>query len=596
MSATMTRAAIYARYSSDLQSDASIEDQISLCEAHAAADKAEVVNCYTDHAISGASMMRPGVQMLMQDGAAGKFDVLYAEALDRISRDQEDIAAIYKRLSFAGVKIITQAEGEITELHIGLKGTMNALFLKDLAQKTHRGLRGRAEAGKIPAGICYGYDAVRRLDANGAPVRGERKINAGQAEIVRRIFREYADGISPRAIVARLNEEGVEGPSGKGWTASTLNGNWRRGLGVLNNELYIGQLVWNRQRFLKDPETGKRVTRLNDESEWVRAEVPHLRILNQALWDRVKARQLRIRKKTQHIGQARRPTYLLSHLLKCGCCGGGVSKRGPKHYACSAAYERGPSACGNRRTIRQDDLEETILRAIRDQLMDPRLIEVFCAEYTEHLNRLRASRNAGRAGMEAELTKLQQAEKRMIQAICDGFASDQLKADMNANTARQKVLRAELETEPEEKILLHPAMATEYRKQVENIVRGLSKDQTRAQAIEIIRSMIDRVVLRPLNTPEGFAIDLYGDLAGILRVAQGDSDTDSAATEEQAKSLRFILTDMKDAAQAEGICMGTMVAGGRNRRSHMGAPEGAISDCMGTLVAGAGFEPATFRL
>ena len=89
--------------------------------------------------------------------------------------------------------------------------------------------------------------------------------------------------------------------------------------------------------------------------------------------------------------------------------------------------------------------------------------------------------------------------------------------------------------------------------------------------------MIDHVVLRPLNTPDGFAIDLYGDLAGILRVAQGDSEADSAATEEQAKSLRFILTDMQDAAQAEDVCIGTMVAGGRNRRSHMGASECATS-------------------
>ena len=97
-------------------------------------------------------MLRPGVQALMQDAMSGKFDLLYAEALDRISRDQEDIAAIYKRLTFAGVKVVTLSEGEISELHIGLKGTMNALFLKDLAQKTHRSLRGRVEAGRSGGG------------------------------------------------------------------------------------------------------------------------------------------------------------------------------------------------------------------------------------------------------------------------------------------------------------------------------------------------------------------------------------------------------------------------------------------------------------
>ncbi len=116
---------------------------------------------YADHGISGASLMRPGIQQLLQDALAGKFHVIFAEALDRISRDQEDIAAVFKRLSFAGVQIITLSERAVSELHIGLKGTMNALFLKDLSGNTRRGLRGRVEAGKSGGGNSYGYDVVR---------------------------------------------------------------------------------------------------------------------------------------------------------------------------------------------------------------------------------------------------------------------------------------------------------------------------------------------------------------------------------------------------------------------------------------------------
>ena len=85
-------------------------------------------------------------------------DMMLAEALDRISRDQEDIAGIYKRMRYADVKMFTLSEGEISELHVGLKGTMNALFLKDLADKTRRGQRGRVEAGKSGGGNAYGYD------------------------------------------------------------------------------------------------------------------------------------------------------------------------------------------------------------------------------------------------------------------------------------------------------------------------------------------------------------------------------------------------------------------------------------------------------
>jgi DNA invertase Pin-like site-specific DNA recombinase len=92
--------------------------------------------------------MRRGIQALMQDAQNGKFDLVLTESLDRISRDQEDIAGVYKRLRFAGVKIYTLSEGEIAELHIGFTGTMSALYLKNLGEKTWRGQSGRIRAGK----------------------------------------------------------------------------------------------------------------------------------------------------------------------------------------------------------------------------------------------------------------------------------------------------------------------------------------------------------------------------------------------------------------------------------------------------------------
>jgi len=282
------RAVIYARYSSDLQSEASIEDQIRLCREHAARESMSVVDEFTDYAISGGSLgNRPGMLTLLDAAKRGDFNVLISEALDRISRDQEDIAAIFKRLSHADVRIITLSEGEINELHIGLKGTMNALFLKDLALKTRRGQRGRVEAGKIPGGNSYGYKIVRRLLDNGSVTTGEREIDEGKAAIIRRIFQEYADGLSPRKIATRLNAEGVPGPRGGPWNASTINGSRQRRNGILNNKLYLGCITYNRQRFVKDPETGKRVSRPNPEHEWVTTEVPHLRIIDDATWEQV---------------------------------------------------------------------------------------------------------------------------------------------------------------------------------------------------------------------------------------------------------------------------------------------------------------------
>ena len=131
------------------------------------------------------------------------------------------------------MRLFTLSEGEVGELHVGLKGTMNALFLKDLAQKTRRGLEGRIRQGKSGGGLCFGYDIAHSVDPASEPVHGERRINQIEAAIIRRIFEEFAKGRSPRAIAGALNKEAIPGPAGKMWGASTIYGNWRRGTGIL---------------------------------------------------------------------------------------------------------------------------------------------------------------------------------------------------------------------------------------------------------------------------------------------------------------------------------------------------------------------------
>ena len=226
------RAVIYARYSTDNQREASIADQVRLCKERIAAEGWELVQVCQDRAISGASTLRPGYQAVLEAARNGEFDVLVAEALDRLSRDQEDVAALLKRMRFAGIRILTLGEGEISELHVGLKGTMNALFLKDLADKTRRGLRGRVEAGKSAGGLCYGYKAVHQLDERGERIRGERRIDPDEAAVVVRIFQMFAAGASPVAIARTLNAEGIPGPGGQAWRDTTIRGHALRGTGI----------------------------------------------------------------------------------------------------------------------------------------------------------------------------------------------------------------------------------------------------------------------------------------------------------------------------------------------------------------------------
>ena len=458
---------------------------------------------------------------MMREALQKKVDIVMAEALDRFSRDQEDTAGLFKRLTFAGVNIVTLAEGDITHLHIGLKGTMNALFLKELAEKTRRGLRGRIELGKAGGGVSFGYRIVRRFE-NGVVTTGEREIVPEEAAIVRRIFKDYLAGASPKQIAKALNAERVRGPRGALWSPSTIHGNPERGIGILHNELYIGRLVWNRQRFLKDPDTGKRVARVNPPSEWITKDVPELRIIDDELWQAVQTRYERVQRKWKtgeegrRFNQFRRPEYLFSGLTKCGECGAGFIVYSREQLGCFGTRDRG--TCTNKLTISRHEVEERVLSALQDKLMRKDFFEEFCREFAKETNRLRMEQRAGLSGAKRELERVKRDIQKVIEAIKAGFALPELKVEMDALQARKEALLARLSTAEEPAPLLHPSMADLYRTKVEKLAAALQHEDTRPEASEMLRGLIDSIVLTP---DEGqLRIELRGNLAAMLTAAQ----------------------------------------------------------------------------
>ena len=520
---TQLRAVIYARYSSDLQREASIEDQVRLCRERIDREGWSLGMTYADHAISGATRLRPGYQKMLEDARNGGFDVIVAEALDRMSRDQEDVAGLYKKLRFASVRLVTLVEGDINELHVGLKGTMNALFLKDLAAKVRRGLRGRVEQGKAGGGNSYGYDVVKSFAASGDPIRGERAINPAEAAVIRRIFEEFSSGKSPKKIAASLNKEEIPCPSGGAWGFSTINGSSKRGNGILNNELYIGRLVWNRQRFVKDPVTGKRVSRLNPPSEWIVREVPHLQIVSGVLWDRCKARQLELRidrttQKENHFRDRRRPRYLFSGLTQCGQCGGAYTMISRDLIGCATARNKG--TCDNRLNIRRDALEQRVLVALRRKLMDPTLFRAFCDEFTREINRASSIEAQQIDVTRRGLSQIDRDLDRLVEALLAGVSATVIKPKVEQLEGRKAALAQSLEAIKAPRPALHPRMAEIYRAKVDDLRTALNNESTRMEAIEILRSLVDAVVLVPRHGE--LKIELRGDLGGILQVAENE--------------------------------------------------------------------------
>ena len=148
------RYAVYARFSSVLQNPRSIDDQIELCRTRIAALGGIVTAIYTDSVTTGVTLhRRPGANALLDDAKTGLFDAVFAEALDRISRNQADMADIYRRLEFQEISLVTTEEGNICPMQIGFKGTMNQTFVDNLGNKTRRGHLGVVREGRIPGGL-----------------------------------------------------------------------------------------------------------------------------------------------------------------------------------------------------------------------------------------------------------------------------------------------------------------------------------------------------------------------------------------------------------------------------------------------------------
>ncbi len=435
------RAVIYARFSTDLQNERSVEDQVLLCRTYASREGFEVVGLHEDRARSGASILgRDGLLELLEGARARKFNTVVVEALDRLSRDMEDLAGIHKRLTFLGIEIRAVHEGLVNTVLVGLRGLVGQLYREDNAHKIRRGMAGRIGQGLNAGGLAYGY----------APTpgdKGKRRIVEGEAAIVRRIFGEYVAGRTPRDISRDLNREGVRPPRGRTWNASTINGNLQRGAGILQNELYMGRLVWNKVRMVKDPDTGRRVSRPNAKSEWQSADVPELAIISSELFHATRQRK-EARGRT-HPNCQRRPKHILSGLLRCGSCGSGMStngrdKSGRIRIRCSAATESG--ACPDPKTFYLETVEKAVLSGLSAELRHPHVIAEYVKTYHEERRRLAKERDARRARLERRLGEIGREIDRLVDGIAKGIGDPHdLGARMNVLSTERKELSAEFE-------------------------------------------------------------------------------------------------------------------------------------------------------
>jgi DNA invertase Pin-like site-specific DNA recombinase len=359
------RCAVYARYSTDKQDALSIDTQLMMCRKEMERKGWTEVACFTDAAESGSTFYRPGMQALLAAIGQGGIDIVYADAMDRISRGQADIASLYERLKFRGILLATRKEGIVTPMHIGMMGTINAEQINAISEKTRDALLKRHTMGKNPGGRAYGYEKHIEHDAHGERIKGLLQIVPAEAGIVVRIYEEFAAGIPPLRIVHRLNAEGVPPPrsgkrdkkshlKGPAWTPNTLTGNAERGTGILNNILYTGKRPYQKQTYRKNPDSGKRhafLLREDDRPDCV--DVPALRIVSDVLWQAVKNRQATLARGSRSRSTEstivlpffaqQRPKYLLTGKMTCGECGASYAKSGKSRFGCQGSAKKGAS-------------------------------------------------------------------------------------------------------------------------------------------------------------------------------------------------------------------------------------------------------------
>lgn len=533
------RVALYARYSTDMQNPMSVDDQFRLAERYAAREGWVVVERFSDRAISGtASHDRTGFLRLM-DALTAKdrtFDIVLAESLDRVSRDPEHLARFNKLANHARVEIHTVDRGKADALAVSLSSLLSGMFLEKLSTNVHRGIEGNVLRGLSGGGRIYGYRPG--TDQRGAPIKGALAIDPIQAAIVRGIFRDYAAGISPIKIASGLNDEGIASPSvgtkrkssGK-WKQNTINGNRARGTGILNNELYIGRLVWNRLTYKKNPVTEKRVSSQNPSSEWRTAEVPELRIVDQELWDAVKARQdLDARRRSMvettdpnklSSGQTlRRRKYLLSGLLHCGLCGGRMTMAGTgkyKTYYCANAKEMGPSVCAGFRGLRDSIALPLVLAGLRDDLMQPTAYEAFRLAVHKRLIEDNDTAEDRLRLHDDQVRQLEMRHRNLLLAIEMGDDPSVLVKRLNEVDAELKEMRAKRSEIVPVEIELPADLPELYRELVADIAAALSQDGIAGRAADELHELVERIIVDWDAEANGHHLTIKGNLLEMLR-------------------------------------------------------------------------------
>lgn len=384
---TQKTAVLYARYSSDKQREASIDDQLRVCRDYCKAENIAIVAEYADYALSGKTDHRPEFRRMIANAPESDYVVVYM--FDRFSRDRYDSATYKKMLRECGVRVLSASEKvEDTPeggLQEGMLELLSEYYVRDLARKVRRGMEGNALKAQNNGYRIFGYDTD--------PDTRRYVINDAEAACVREMFQMHIHGHSVNSIAREMAQ--------RGWTTTTgrpvdYNWAWR----ILNKRAYTGLYSWG------GIEVEGGMPQIVDKATFAKSQavVPKKRRANEN-WD----------------------VYRLTGKLYCGFCGmpmhgtAGTGKKG-KRYHYYACKENG--GCGRpwvRRELVEDSIAEAVLEVCSDEekmrMMAHRIIEAYAQPGEEQ---------AEMDAVEEQITALEREQHNLTSAAMRGFVNDEM--------------------------------------------------------------------------------------------------------------------------------------------------------------------------
>ncbi len=412
----MKTAVIYARYSSDTQTEQSIEGQLRVCQEYAKRNEIIIVETYIDRAMSGTNDNRRDFQRMLYNSSKRAWDYVLVYKLDRFSRNKYEMAMHKKTLRDNGVKIISAMENipdtpEGIILESLLEG-MAEYYSAELSQKVLRGLNESYLKGNYTGGyLLYGYDVVDKKCV----------INEQEAEIVREVYTKYADGWTVPSIMTSLKTRSITDKRGKHFTTSAL-------YKMLCNPKYNGRAILQ----------GKVYDNIYPQ------------IISDELWRKVQA----IHDSNKHAPGRKKEIYdfILSGKLVCGDCHklmvgeSGTSKTGAIHYYYSCLSKRRKRARCDAKPVRKQYLEDMVLQTVWQVLTDAGIVRTI-AETLLALHQKKAKSNAILKALESKRATALKASKNLISAIEQGIITEQTKIRMKE--LENEIARLDVDIEQE---------------------------------------------------------------------------------------------------------------------------------------------------